>query len=154
MTTATPLDLRGQTFGGRSANEVVRPRAVHRDEIERHRLISADGYDTVVTTIRAAHGVSLTGAYPIQHGYLVMICQPYFEAQSATAQAAADEHEQLVRALSGAGVGMPKTMSASATAVRPIAFHSADISSGVCVNRPSVSRLFANGRTPSIGSAP
>ena len=106
MTTATPLDLPGQTFGGRSANEVVRPRAVHRDEIERHRLISADGYDTVVTTIRAAHGVYLTGAYPIQHGYLVMICQPYFEAQSATAQAAADEHEQLVRALSVAGVGI------------------------------------------------
>jgi hypothetical protein len=106
MTTATPRDVPGQTFGGRSANEGVRPRAVHRDEIERHRLISADGYDTVVTTIRAAHGVYLTGAYPIQQGYLVMICQPYFEAQSATVEAAAEQHEQLVQALAEAGVGI------------------------------------------------
>ncbi len=106
MQTATPLDLPGQTFDGRSANEVVRPRAVHRNEIERHRLLSADGYDTVVTTIHAAHGVYLTGAYPIQHGYLVMICQPYFEAQSATVKTAAVQHEQLVRTLADAGVGV------------------------------------------------
>ena len=33
----------------------------------------------------------------------------------------------------------------------PSAFQSAIMSAGVCVYRPSVSRLFANGRTPSIG---
>jgi N-dimethylarginine dimethylaminohydrolase len=35
-----------------------------------------------------------------------MICQPYFEAQSETAEVAAEQHEQLVRALAGAGVGI------------------------------------------------
>jgi type IV secretory pathway protease TraF len=84
----------------------VRRFAPHRDELERHRVISADGYDVVVTTVHAPHGAWLTGAYPVQQGYLVMICQPYFEAGSATEEAAMEQHEQLVRALSGAGVGI------------------------------------------------
>jgi hypothetical protein len=78
----------------------------YRGEIERHRVISADGYDVVVTTVHAPYGAYLTGVYPIQHGYLVMIRQPYFEARSATEEAAAEQHEQLVRALTGAGVGI------------------------------------------------
>jgi N-dimethylarginine dimethylaminohydrolase len=35
-----------------------------------------------------------------------LICQPDFETQTATEEAAAEQHEQLVRALSGAGVGI------------------------------------------------
>jgi hypothetical protein len=106
MKTATLLDAPAPTFGAHPANGTVRRCALHPDELARHRVISADGYEVVVTTVHAAHGVWLTGAYPVQQGYLVMICQPYFEAQSATQEAAAEQHEQLVRALSGAGVGI------------------------------------------------
>jgi hypothetical protein len=108
MKTATHLEGTAQTFGARPANGTVRRCAPYRGEIERHRIISADGYDVVVTTIHAAQAQPgyLTGGYPVQQGYLVMIRQPYFEAHSATAGAAAEQHEQLVRALSGAGVGI------------------------------------------------
>ena len=100
------LDAPALAVGARRANRTVRRCAPHPDELERHRVISADGYEVVVTTVHAAHGVWLTGAYPVQQSYLVMICQPYFEARSATQKAAAEQHEQLVRALSGAGVGI------------------------------------------------
>ena len=100
------LDAPALAFGARPANGTVRRCAPHPDELERHRVISADGYEVVVTTVHAAHGAWLTGAYPVQQGYLVMICQPYFEAQSATEEAAAEQHEQLVRALADAGVGI------------------------------------------------
>jgi hypothetical protein len=106
MKTATLLDAPAPRFGAHLANGTVRRCAPHADEFERHRVISADGYEVVVTTVHAAHGVWLTGAYPVQQGYLVMICQPYFEAQTVTEEAAAEQHEQLVRALSGVGVGI------------------------------------------------
>jgi hypothetical protein len=106
MKTATLVDAPALAVGARRANGTVRRSALHRDELKRHRVISADGYEVVVTTDRAAHDSWLTGAYPVQQGYLVMICQPYFEAQSKTAEAAAEQHEQLVRALAGAGVGI------------------------------------------------
>jgi type IV secretory pathway protease TraF len=75
-------------------------------QLARRRVISANGYEVVVTTVHAARGVWLTGAYPVQQGYLVMIRQPYFEARSADEEAAVEQHEQLVRALAEAGVGI------------------------------------------------
>lgn len=106
MKTATPIDEPALAFGARPTNGTVRRCAPYRGEFARHRVISADGYDVVVTTVHMPHGALLTGAYPVQQGYLVMIRQPYFEAQSASEEAAAEQHEQLVRALSGAGVGI------------------------------------------------
>ena len=106
MKTATLLDAPAPRFGAHPANGTVRCCAPHPDELARHRVISADGYEVVVTTVHAEHGVWMTGAYPVQQGYLVMICQPYFEAQSVTQEAAAEQHEQLVRALAEAGVGI------------------------------------------------
>ena len=100
------LDVPALAVGARRATGTVRRCALHRDELERHRVVSADGYEVVVTTVHAAHGVWLTGAYPVQQGYLVMICQPYYEAQSTTEEAAAEQHDQLVRALADAGVGI------------------------------------------------
>jgi hypothetical protein len=100
------LDAPALAVGARRATGTVRRCAPHPDELARHRVISADGYEVVVTTVHAPHGVWLTGAYPVHQGYLVMICQPYFEAHSATEAAAAEQHEQLVRALAGAGVGI------------------------------------------------
>jgi hypothetical protein len=100
------LDAPATTSGARLANGTVLRCALHRDEIARHRVISADGYDVVVTTVHSPQSAYLTGAYPVQHGYLVLIRQPYFEAQSATEEAAAEQHKQLVHALAGAGVGI------------------------------------------------
>jgi hypothetical protein len=106
MKTATPLDAPAHLVGARPANGTVRHCALHRDELARDRVTSADGHDVVVTTVHAPHGAWLTGAYPVQQGYLVMICQPYFEARSANEEAAAEQHEHLVRALTDAGVGI------------------------------------------------
>lgn len=106
MKTTTPLDAPALAVGARRANGTVRRCTPHPDELERHRVISADGYEVVVTTVHAPHGVWLTGAYPVQQGYLIMIGQPYLEAQSATQEAAAEQHNQLVRALADAGVGI------------------------------------------------
>jgi hypothetical protein len=98
MKTATPVEEPAQALGARPANGSVRRCAPYCGEIERHRVISADGPEVVVTTVLAAHDSWLAGGYPVQQGYLVMICQPYFEARSATAEATAEQHEQLVRA--------------------------------------------------------
>jgi hypothetical protein len=106
MKTATLLDAPALAVGARRANVTVRRCAPHPDELARNRVISADGYEVIVTTVHAPHGPWLTGAYPVQQSYLVMICQPYFEVRSATEEAAAEQHEQLVRALAGAGVGI------------------------------------------------
>jgi hypothetical protein len=106
MKTATLLDAPAPTFGAHPANGTVRRCAPHPDELARHRVISADGYEVVVTTVHAEHGVWLTGAYPVQQSYQVMICQPYFEVRSATEEAAAEQHEGLVRTLADAGVAI------------------------------------------------
>jgi hypothetical protein len=106
MKTMTPLDAPALAVGARRANGTVRRYAPHPDELARHRVISADGYEVVVTTVHAARGVWLTGAYPVQQGYLVMICQPYYEAQSTTKEAAAEQHDQLVGTLADAGVAI------------------------------------------------
>jgi hypothetical protein len=106
MKTATPIDVPTPTVGVRAAHGTVCRCAPHPDELDRDRVISADGYEVVVTTVHAPHGVWLTGAYPVQHGYLVMISQPYYEAQSTTEEAAAEQHKQLVRTLADAGVGI------------------------------------------------
>jgi hypothetical protein len=106
MKTATPLDAPALAVGARRANGTVRRCAPHPDELARHRVISADGYEVVVTTVHAAHSVWLTGAYPVQQSYLVMICQPCYEAQSTTEEAAAEQHDQLVGTLADAGVAI------------------------------------------------
>jgi hypothetical protein len=106
MTTVTSVEEPAHLSGARPANGTVRRCAPYRGETQRHRVISADGHDVVVTTVHAPHGAFLTGAYPVQQGYLVMIRQPYFEARSANEEAAVEQHEQLVRALAEAGVGI------------------------------------------------
>jgi len=106
MTTVTSVEEPAHLSGARPANGTVRRCAPYRGETLRHRVISADGHEIVVTTVHAPHGAFLTGAYPIQQGYLVMIRQPYFEARSADEEAAVEQHEQLVRALVEAGVGI------------------------------------------------
>lgn len=75
-------------------------------ELAHHRVISADGYDYAVATtlVPGAHASYTTGAYPVSRGYLVMVKQPLYEVRSATAEAAREQHEQLVQVLADAGV--------------------------------------------------
>jgi hypothetical protein len=85
----------------------VRECALYRGELARHRVISSDGCDYVVATVREGRLGSLpfvTGAYPVVRGYLVMMRQPLYEARSASEEAALEEHERLVSVLAEAGV--------------------------------------------------
>ncbi len=82
----------------------VLPCLPYAGELARHRLITADGYDYVVATLRAASGNYLTAAYPVSRGYLVMMRQPLCELRTPDAGKAGEQHEQLVRVLAEAGV--------------------------------------------------
>jgi hypothetical protein len=76
-------------------------------ELARHRVISADGCDYVVATVAETaqeRRVYVTGAYPVQRGYLVMLRQPLYEVRSADADDAREQHEALVSVLAEAGV--------------------------------------------------
>ena len=54
----------------------VRSCMPYRDELLRHRVITADGHDFAVATHKRPNGKGyITGAYPVQHGYLVMVRQ-------------------------------------------------------------------------------
>jgi hypothetical protein len=69
----------------------------------RHRVMSADGRDVAVVTSVAPRDY-VTGVYPVQNGYLVMVCQPLFELRCASGEAAREQHAQLVGALAEVGV--------------------------------------------------
>ncbi len=86
----------------------VRSCTPYRDELAHHRVISADGHDVAVATIelRGSRSGYLTGAYPVQQGYLVMVRQPLCELPSADMATAQEHHERLVRVLAEAGVGV------------------------------------------------
>lgn len=84
----------------------VRECALYRGELARHRVISRDGCDYVVATVREGRAALpfVTGAYPVVRGYLVMMRQPLYEVRSSSEGAAIDEHERLVSVLAEAGV--------------------------------------------------
>jgi len=103
-TTPPPRPPREPGIAGvRPANGTVRMCVAQRGELLRHRVMSADGRDVAVTTAAAPLGF-VTGAYPVQQGYLVMVCQPLYEVSSGSIELAREEHTQLVRALAEAGV--------------------------------------------------
>lgn len=92
----------------------------YRGEIARHRVISADGQDYAVATtyIAGRKPAYTTGAYPVLRGYLVMVRQPLYEVRSATAEAAHEQHEQLVNVLADAGVQIVRARRALAARQR------------------------------------
>lgn len=89
-------------------------------ELARHRLISADGHDYVVATVHLPKRKQpyTTGAYPVSRGYLVMVRQPLYEVKSLDAEAAREQHEQLVTVLVEAGVGVVRARRALAARQR------------------------------------
>ena len=115
-----------QTVSHQSAMFVTQPPAgsvrscmPYRDELLRHRVITADGHDFAVATHRRPRGKGyVTGAYPVQHGYLVMVRQPLCELRSEDAESARNEHEQLVQVLAEAGIGVVRARRALAARQR------------------------------------
>lgn len=89
--------------GVRPANGTIRACVAQRGELLHHRVVSAEGRDVAVTTAVQAEGF-VTGAYPVQQGYLVMLRQPLYEVHSTTVEAAREQHDLLVRTLAHAGV--------------------------------------------------
>ena len=97
----------------------VRSCIPYRDEMLRHRVITADGHDFAVAThLRPGGKGYITGAYPVQNGYLVMVRQPLCELRSADEDAARTEHEQLVQVLAEAGIGVVRARRALAARQR------------------------------------
>lgn len=79
----------------------------YRDEVLRHRVITADGHDFAVATLYSVHaGCYLTCAYPVQHGYLVLVRQALCETRAASEEEARASHAQLLRVLAEAGTGV------------------------------------------------
>jgi len=115
-----------QTVSHRSAMYVTQPPAgsvrscmPYRDELMRHRVITADGHDFAVATHMRPGGKGfVTGAYPVQNGYLVMVRQALCEVRSADEDAARNEHEQLVQVLAEAGIGVVRARRALAARQR------------------------------------
>lgn len=115
-----------QTNAHRPATYMTQPPAgsvrscmPYRDELLRHRVITADGHDFAVATHTRAGGKGyITGAYPVQQGYLVMVRQPLCEIRSDDADSARNEHEQLVQVLAEAGIGVVRARRALAARQR------------------------------------
>jgi hypothetical protein len=83
----------------------VRPCTLYAGELARHRVITGDGFDYVVATVREGRQAAcVTGAYPVVRGYLVMMRQPLYEVRQDSAELALEEHERLVSVLAEAGV--------------------------------------------------
>lgn len=75
-------------------------------ELARSRVITAEGQDFVVATVRDVRGGQgyLTGAYPVSRGYLVMMRQPLCEFHNDNQADARERHDQLANVLVEAGV--------------------------------------------------
>lgn len=115
-----------QTVSHQSAMYVSQPAAgsirncrPYRDEVLRHRVITADGHDFAVATHKRPGGKGyITGAYPVQQGYLVMVRQPLCELRSSDEDSARHEHAQLVQVLAEAGIGVVRARRALAARQR------------------------------------
>lgn len=85
-------------------------------EMARHRVITADGFDYVVTTLIPQNDGEkfVTAAYPVSRGYLVMVRQPLCELRSAEPYDAGEQHERLVQVLAQAGVKLVRARRALA----------------------------------------
>src|SRR5574338_1018111 len=95
-----------QTASHRPATGSVRTCMTYRDELLRHRVVTPDGRDFAVATHMRPAGGYITGAYPVQQGYLVMVRQPLYEVRNDERESALTEHEQLVQVLAETGIGV------------------------------------------------
>jgi hypothetical protein len=90
--------------------------ARYRNELARHRVVTADGADYVVATTDERHldrGFT-TAAFPVSRGYLVMMRQPLCVLSSAADDDARAQHALLVRVLVEAGTAVVRARRRSA----------------------------------------
>jgi hypothetical protein len=94
----------------------VRACTQYTGELARHRVITADGQDMAVATSEQSgqRPRFLTVAYPVQHGYLVMMRQPLCTLRATDEATAYENHEKLLRVLAEAGVGVVRARRALA----------------------------------------
>ena len=131
----------------------VRTCVPYRGELARHRLITADGHDYIVTTTRmpaSGHMAQrletyVTGAYPVLRGYLVMMRQPLYEISSADGETAREQHEQIVRVLAEAGVGIVRARRSLAARLRA---EKAETARGIVVEIGAGARAVREERNP------
>jgi hypothetical protein len=110
----------GPAAPGTSAQEIV-PGSVrqcppYRGELARHRVITAEGADYLITTAderRLGHGY-ITAAYPVARGYLVMMRQPLCALESLDAAEAQRQHALLIEVMVTAGTGVVRARRRSA----------------------------------------
>lgn len=114
-----------QTASHLSATKMTQPTAgsvrtcmTYRDELLRHRVMTPDGRDFAVATHTRPGGGYITGAYPVQQGYLVMVRQPLYEVRTDERESALTEHEQLVQVLAETGIGVVRARRALAARQR------------------------------------
>jgi hypothetical protein len=88
--------------------------ALFRGELARHRVITADGLDYVVTSAVERGQGYVTAAYPVARGYLVMMRQPLCLLNSVDDAAARAQHALLVRVLTQGGTGVVRARRRSA----------------------------------------
>jgi hypothetical protein len=110
----------GPAAPGGSAQEIV-PGSVrqcppYRGELARHRVITADGADYLITTAderRQGRGY-VTAAYPVARGYLIMMRQPLCALESLDKSGALRQHDLLLQVMVGAGTGVVRARRRSA----------------------------------------
>jgi hypothetical protein len=110
----------GAAGPGASAQEIVpgsmRQCPPYRGELARHRVITADGADYLVTTAderRQGHGY-VTAAYPVARGYLIMMRQPLCALECLDATEAQRQHALLIEVMVTAGTGVVRARRRSA----------------------------------------
>jgi hypothetical protein len=83
----------------------VRACELFRGELWRHRVMTADGLDYVVTTADERHRGQgfVTASYPVASGYLVMLRQALCVLTSEDEAEAHERHRLLVKVLAEAG---------------------------------------------------
>ncbi|HEY7983921.1 MAG TPA: hypothetical protein VID73_07135 [Ktedonobacterales bacterium] len=94
----------------------VRPCSTYRGELARHRVITADGADYLITTAderRQGRGY-VTAAYPVARGYLIMMRQPLCALESLDEAAALRQHALLLDVMVESGTGVVRARRRSA----------------------------------------
>jgi hypothetical protein len=94
----------------------VRPCSTYRGELARHRVITADGADYLITTAderRQGRGY-VTAAFPVARGYLIMMRQPLCALESLDEVAALRQHTLLLNVMVEAGTDMVRARRRSA----------------------------------------
>ncbi len=88
----------------------------YRGELARHRVVTADGADYLITTAdeRRHRRGFVTAAYPVLRGYLIMMRQPLCALESQDETAALRQHRLLLEVMVESGTAVVRARRRSA----------------------------------------